>query len=515
MVTAPMPESPAFLFDVFLSHNSSDKPRVRRLAERLKAAGVRVWLDEWIIKPGDIIALKMDEGLEQSRVLMLCISPAALASGWVALERSSVVHRDPANAGRLFVPLLLADCVLPDTLRRYKYVDFRDESEAAFANVLATCRSEMEFSPLVSEGEKHPFSGLPFPDRFEMRIRTWPGVLKTILLRDFVSDDSHPYYGHFGGRVSATETKRWQSKGGEKVGVMQMPKLPYYYTYWGYRAARILASEEIKRLAPITAQAIRHHFGGGQWLRVIRDYSFANGPVKRAPIGETVRHTARAADLLQMLQVEPLIVSSVAWNLVRDAEELQAADGSWLEFRGDKSSSSLWSTIYVFCFFSSLLRTGDANTPAERADFVETATRIVKRTEVYLVEHWKSQRWTFGSGMPWQEGAIAVASEITEYLSDETTMKDCFNALRSLVAPSGNLVPAGINTMEDAAPEGVQALRLAFGLVASGGRDALSDSRYRMLVLRIFDSLDLDTLQTYDVTFLSQIIASETERKKF
>src|SRR5258706_9582992 len=134
-----MPQSPDFRYDVFLSHNKDDKPRVRRLAERLKAAGVRVWLDEWVIQAGDIIALKVDEGLEQSRVLLLCISPAAVASGWVALERSTAVHRDPSNAGRRFIPLLLGDCVLPDTLRRYKHVDFREESEAAFAEVLAGC----------------------------------------------------------------------------------------------------------------------------------------------------------------------------------------------------------------------------------------------------------------------------------------------------------------------------------------------------------------------------------------
>ncbi len=106
-----------FAYDVFLSHNHADKPRVRRLAERLKAAGVRVWLDEWNVAPGDLIARKVDEGLEQSRVLLLCSSPAALASGWVALERSTAVHRDPANAGRRFIPLLLGDCALPDTLR--------------------------------------------------------------------------------------------------------------------------------------------------------------------------------------------------------------------------------------------------------------------------------------------------------------------------------------------------------------------------------------------------------------
>lgn len=139
--------SNAFAYDVFLSHNAKDKPKVRRLAERLKAAGVRVWLDEWIIQAGDIIALKVDEGLEQSRVLLLCLSPAALASGWVALERSTAVHRDPANVGRRFIPLLLGDCDLPDTLRRYKVVDFREESDGAFAEVLAACRTEASAVP--------------------------------------------------------------------------------------------------------------------------------------------------------------------------------------------------------------------------------------------------------------------------------------------------------------------------------------------------------------------------------
>jgi GTPase SAR1 family protein/DNA-directed RNA polymerase subunit RPC12/RpoP len=69
----------------------------------------------------------------------------------VALERSTAVHRDPANAGRRFIPLLLGDCDLPDTLRRYKHVDFREESDAAFAEVLASCRSETEFLPPVPQ----------------------------------------------------------------------------------------------------------------------------------------------------------------------------------------------------------------------------------------------------------------------------------------------------------------------------------------------------------------------------
>ena len=110
--------STEFQYDVFLSHNSADKPQVRRLAERLREAGLRLWFDEWIIQPGDDIYLAIERGLEASRTLVLCLSPAALGSDWVGLERSTVLFRDPANAGRRFIPLLLADCKLPDTLRR-------------------------------------------------------------------------------------------------------------------------------------------------------------------------------------------------------------------------------------------------------------------------------------------------------------------------------------------------------------------------------------------------------------
>lgn len=39
-------------FDVFLSHNSGDKPAVRELAEALRAHGLRVWFDEWELIPG-------------------------------------------------------------------------------------------------------------------------------------------------------------------------------------------------------------------------------------------------------------------------------------------------------------------------------------------------------------------------------------------------------------------------------------------------------------------------------
>ena len=40
------------VFDVFLCHNSRDKPRVKQIGEELKQQGVLPWLDEWELRPG-------------------------------------------------------------------------------------------------------------------------------------------------------------------------------------------------------------------------------------------------------------------------------------------------------------------------------------------------------------------------------------------------------------------------------------------------------------------------------
>ncbi len=39
-------------FDVFLAHNSVDKPQVRVIAKKLRERGLKPWLDEEQIPPG-------------------------------------------------------------------------------------------------------------------------------------------------------------------------------------------------------------------------------------------------------------------------------------------------------------------------------------------------------------------------------------------------------------------------------------------------------------------------------
>lgn len=107
-----------FSFDVFLSHSSKDKAVVRPLAERLRNDGVKVWFDEWVLKPGDSISAKIKEGLERPRVLVLCMSANAFGSDWAQLESGTFRFRDPLNKERRFLPLRLDDAPIKGSTSR-------------------------------------------------------------------------------------------------------------------------------------------------------------------------------------------------------------------------------------------------------------------------------------------------------------------------------------------------------------------------------------------------------------
>ena len=108
-----------FQYDVFLSHSAKDKAVVRDVAERLRKDGVKVWFDEWVLKPGDSIPSKIEEGLERSRVLVLCMSANAFGSDWAQLESGTFRFRDPLNKERRFLPLRLDDAPIKGSLAGY------------------------------------------------------------------------------------------------------------------------------------------------------------------------------------------------------------------------------------------------------------------------------------------------------------------------------------------------------------------------------------------------------------
>ena len=135
-----MNKAPEFEYDVFLSHTSKDKPAVRELAERLRADGLRVWFDEWLLKPGDSIPAKIEDGLERSRVLVLCMSAHAFGSDWPQLESSTFRFRDPLNHDRRFIPLRLDDAPIQGSLAQFLYINWLPQArEQEYPKLLEAC----------------------------------------------------------------------------------------------------------------------------------------------------------------------------------------------------------------------------------------------------------------------------------------------------------------------------------------------------------------------------------------
>jgi TIR domain/HEAT repeats/NACHT domain len=147
----------AFSFDLFLSHSSKDNAVVRPLAERLRADGLKVWFDEWVLKPGDSIPAKIEEGLEHSRVLVLCMSAQAFGSDWAQLEAGTFRFRDPLNRERRFIPLRLDDAPIKGSLAQFLYINWCPAGrEQEYAKLRDSCHHQQALASPEQRQDEFP-----------------------------------------------------------------------------------------------------------------------------------------------------------------------------------------------------------------------------------------------------------------------------------------------------------------------------------------------------------------------
>ncbi|MEM8950969.1 MAG: tetratricopeptide repeat protein [Pseudomonadota bacterium] len=102
-------------FDIFLSHASPDKPWVETLKGKLEAFGLRVWLDQDEIRAGDNWVVKLSDGLEKSRYMVLVLSDHTADRAWVIQEWTSFMGGH-GPLGRL-LPVTLDSVQLPFILK--------------------------------------------------------------------------------------------------------------------------------------------------------------------------------------------------------------------------------------------------------------------------------------------------------------------------------------------------------------------------------------------------------------
>jgi hypothetical protein len=118
-------------FDVFLSHNSKDKPDVETLANILQQKyQVKCWLDKWNLVPGESWQEALERGLDQSETVAVFVGPNEI-SPWENEEMRSAIETRVHDTNRRVIPVLLPgasdsrDLKLPRFLSRMTWVDFR------------------------------------------------------------------------------------------------------------------------------------------------------------------------------------------------------------------------------------------------------------------------------------------------------------------------------------------------------------------------------------------------------
>src|SRR2546422_10400302 len=99
---------------VFISYSHSDSKFVDQLADKLKASGVDVWIDKWMIKVGDSITGKINEGIGASDFLIVILSHTSVNSQWVREELNVATIRNIEQEKHAFIlPVLFQECELP------------------------------------------------------------------------------------------------------------------------------------------------------------------------------------------------------------------------------------------------------------------------------------------------------------------------------------------------------------------------------------------------------------------
>lgn len=114
-------------FDVFLSHNSSDKPTVRQLGQDLQNRNLTVWLDEWELVPGQPWQEALEASISQVKAAAVLVGKDGLGP-WQDREMRAFLS-EFVNRKVPVIPVLLPGAPskpeLPIFLKQFTWVDLR------------------------------------------------------------------------------------------------------------------------------------------------------------------------------------------------------------------------------------------------------------------------------------------------------------------------------------------------------------------------------------------------------
>ncbi|MGH9619332.1 MAG: toll/interleukin-1 receptor domain-containing protein [Bryobacteraceae bacterium] len=123
-----MSSEPDETFDVFLSHAHTEAEAVESIAVRLQDTfRLRVWLDRWILIPGQHWQQELARGLDQAKTCAVCVG-SNTPSGWFREEIERALNRQTRDKAFRVIPVILPEGhrgSIDDFLELRTWVDFR------------------------------------------------------------------------------------------------------------------------------------------------------------------------------------------------------------------------------------------------------------------------------------------------------------------------------------------------------------------------------------------------------
>lgn len=131
---------------IFLSHTTSDKKFVRRLAADLERRGVHTWVDEAEILVGESLVDAIESGIAAMQYLGVVLSTASLRSPWVNKELNMALVDGLAVRQVKVIPIRIERCEIPLRLRDIKYADFSEDYEKGLRELIRRLRPDFQES---------------------------------------------------------------------------------------------------------------------------------------------------------------------------------------------------------------------------------------------------------------------------------------------------------------------------------------------------------------------------------